>query len=275
MIITFSGQDGAGKSTALLRLSDDLKKNNIDHRIIYARIGTTPRARKYRARLGENADEKRIGRFLWLSTLELIYLWCIKLRWQARGKRVVLCDRYVCDTEIDLILRKKSFLQNKLWSFLVKHAPTPSLSVLFSVSGENAKKRLNLKEEYPTDESIFAYTEQYGKIKENFDFVIDADSDKESVYTSLKKTTKAEIDMHRDKKRLSGIKKALIRKGLTGENSTVVFEKTETCGSLATGYRVLIDGEVKYFAKLLFLLLLHLALNLIDYLQNNYPKAHL
>ena len=173
MIVTFSGTDGAGKSTQIERLSAHLKNKNTTVVKIWARGGYTPFfdflkriARKFlqqrlpkpgrslsRTKSFNNQVVSRI--WLWIAILDLIIFWGVYVRILSIFGICVICDRYLEDTRLDFRLNfpKSNFEKFVLWRLLELIAPNPDASFLLWVPVNVSLVRSAQKNEpFPDDE---------------------------------------------------------------------------------------------------------------------------
>ncbi len=166
-LITFSGLDGAGKSTQIALLTDYLLKSGRKPVYIWTRGGYTSvlqglktLSRRLLSRSlppsGKSpqrsyAFSKWWVRRLWLSLslLDLLWVYGVQIRWHRYRGRTVLCDRYVWDTAIDFRL---NFPQEKLerywlWRLLERISPQPDAAFLMLLSVEESVRRSEIKGE--------------------------------------------------------------------------------------------------------------------------------
>lgn len=166
-IITFSGLDGAGKSTQIQFLLTEFQRHERHPLHLWIRGGYTPTfhrikelLRKYFPRLtpppGENSRrtksfQKKWVRRLWLTValLDLAWICGIRIRWARLMGQVVVCDRYVEDTAIDFQLNfpEERVCQWTLWRFVHKLAPQPDIRFLLLVPVEDSLARSDRKRE--------------------------------------------------------------------------------------------------------------------------------
>ena len=167
VLITFSGLDGAGKSTQIALLTDYLVKGGRKPVYVWTRGGYTTlleglktlSRRLFSGRLPPSgsspqrseAFSKRWVRRLWLSLalLDLLWVYGIQIRWRRYRGRIVLCDRYLWDTAIDFRL---NFPQEQLdhywlWRLLGRVSPRPDASFLMLLTVEESVRRSAMKGE--------------------------------------------------------------------------------------------------------------------------------
>ncbi len=189
MIITFSGTDGVGKSTQLLKIMELLKSRGIDFRVQYVRGGNTPSTIIYQKIVSkifrDNASINKpciyIGiAFAWI---ELAYYWIIKLRFINEPDRIVLCDRYLWDTYVDLQCKYPEWRGDSLlWKILEKTSPTPDLSILYTASASQIAERMRKKGEVYSLPRIEAALKEYSFLHTRFTDIIEASGDVDVVF---------------------------------------------------------------------------------------------
>ena len=173
MIISFSGVDGAGKSTQIDLLCKYLKQNNKQFYYIWSRGGYTSGmefmkwiVRKI-LRKGIPSSGKSIARteslsrpwmsYIWLTAamLDLIVLYAVVIRFRSLIGEIVICDRYLEDTVLDFKLNfpQIAFENMWLWKLLEIITPKPRLSFLLLMPVVVSMDRSKLKREpFPDDE---------------------------------------------------------------------------------------------------------------------------
>lgn len=177
MLITFSGLDGAGKSTLIEWLKTTLERQNHpvavfhmnDHVGAYAYVravrdrwfGGPPQAPDANGGRGEHdrpvGTAKRAARrglrdrawrlrvaILWnkplrrfLYLFDLVVFWCYRLHVERAKRRILIMDRYFYDTLVDV-----SDGRNWFWiRLLARITPTPEVPVLLDISPEESYSR--------------------------------------------------------------------------------------------------------------------------------------
>ena len=167
-IITFSGLDGAGKSTQIDLLRKYFEARNKSVMVFWSRGGYTPGFiflktilrilafnRLPEAGNSERRDKVIANKYiqrLWLSLalIDLIFYYCLYLRIQSFVcRKIVVCDRFVHDTLIDFKLNFSSFTieEWKLWKLLKFLAVRPTKQFVALISVEESQKRSTIKGE--------------------------------------------------------------------------------------------------------------------------------
>ena len=167
MIISFSGTDGAGKSTQINKLMLYFQSEGKSAIYLWSRGGYTPlfswaksvlrklfRKKLPEAGLSESRDamirKGAISR-LWLivAMVDLFLLYVIYVRLLSFSGRVVICDRYIEDTFLDFTHNFGGSFNPKslMWRALVYLSPKPGYAFLLTVPVDVSKYRSNLKNE--------------------------------------------------------------------------------------------------------------------------------
>lgn len=156
MLITFSGLDGAGKTTMvdLLRASLERRGRRATVSHMYRDVGTLALAGALVKRLGLRAGVRRPGakqaaraapRFVWRGSLrlavyplDLLVFACYRLYVEGFKRHVLIMDRYFYDTLADVSFEGGPSRPARL---LARLTPTPTLPVLLDISPAEALAR--------------------------------------------------------------------------------------------------------------------------------------
>jgi thymidylate kinase len=162
MLITFSGLDGAGKSTLVRWLQQTLERQNQrvvvfhmnDHVGVYAYLrqlrdqlgGAPPRSGGGGGALRRMRDALLWGKVLRrvIYPLDLLLFLAYRLYHESFRRRVVIMDRYFYDTLVDVA-------DGRHWGvlrLLQRLTPTPDVAVLLDVGPEESYAR---KRDYPVE----------------------------------------------------------------------------------------------------------------------------
>ena len=167
-IITFSGTDGAGKSTQIGVYTKYLEEKKIEYRVIWGRGGWTPGVelikRIVRKDNGMSDEEKKVYReqihanpkkeklLLIGSILDLYLYFGIYYRFLKLTNKVLICDRYIWDTQIDfkVIYPNINFEEWFIWKCLLPFLPKPNRSVMLLIDAEESERRcFEKKDKFP------------------------------------------------------------------------------------------------------------------------------
>ena len=186
MIVSFSGCDGAGKSTQINELMKSLESNGYKVKYVWSRGGYTPtfsiakicvlwvfgkkkKVSKKLTKLDKDYSNRRqkilhnrtIAR-IWLSLaiLDIALLYGVYVRCLSKVGIIVICDRYVADTKIDFERNFPGVFSDEgiLWRLFVFLAPRPEISVVITVPTNVSLARSKLKKEpFPDSEETLEF----------------------------------------------------------------------------------------------------------------------
>lgn len=178
MLLSFSGLDGAGKSTQINHLRSRLSEQGYSTTVLWARGGYTPGfvllkqflrllLRKKMPQPGKSIlRDRHLSRpfiaKLWLSIaiIDLMIYWGFYLRYQLLVGNVVICDRFLDDTRLDFVRNfpQISFESSILWKILRFVIPVADRSFLLWVPVSESIRRGKLKDEpFPDDEDTLEW----------------------------------------------------------------------------------------------------------------------
>lgn len=178
MLISFSGLDGAGKSTQITILQQWVNDQGKSVVRLWARGGYTPgflilkglirqiAGRRLppagRSALRQEQLSRPVVAKIWVNVaiFDLIWFWAVYLRWQILLGRVVISDRYIDDTRLDFRRNFPSvpFEHGFLWQLLIRVAPRPDCAFLFWIPVDEAMRRSRKKNEpFPDDEAALSW----------------------------------------------------------------------------------------------------------------------
>ena len=170
MLITFSGMDGAGKTTQINKLMSKLGNQKKDVIYIWARGGYTPGfellKKTIRKVFGKSIPKagnskvrtKIISRpfvsWVWLNIaiIDMAILYGVIVRLKLLFGDFVICDRYIDDTVLDFKLNFPdiNFEKMFLWNLLKFVAPRPKKSFLCLIPVDVSMQRsLQKNEPFP------------------------------------------------------------------------------------------------------------------------------
>ena len=93
---------------------------------------------------------------VWLSTaiIDTMVQWGLKLRWLCRRYDVVICDRYIEDAKLDLMLKYPQYTwTDSTMQMLAKALPKPDRAFLLWIPADEMMKRAEIKQEpFPDDD---------------------------------------------------------------------------------------------------------------------------
>ena len=188
-MISFSGIDGAGKSTQIDMLKKYYNETGKKYTTIWGRGGWTPGLEliknmvrtdkkmdskgreQYRLNVHKSTKKRKI--LLIGAILDLYLYFAVYYRYLSLFKREVICDRYIWDTYADwkVTYSEFNFEEWWIWKLLILIIPYPSKSFLFIISEKESIIRCSTKidDTYESEEvkqrKIEIYTELINKNK--------------------------------------------------------------------------------------------------------------
>ena len=169
MIVSFSGIDGSGKTTQINNLISWCQANNVRYikkwskargtpgiefiKNIVRRDKNLPQVEKlgYREHIFNSGWKKSI--LYCLSMIDLCWYWGVYFRILKRKYDIVILDRYLWDTfvEVSTEFRLENLEKLFLWKIVKLCAPIPEVSILLTIPAEESLRRDLLKGEITTD----------------------------------------------------------------------------------------------------------------------------
>ena len=166
-LIVFSGIDGSGKSTQINILRKSLNDNGFKTISFWARGGYTPGfvflkriISKYSGNkiITQGNTKRREGilsisiiKNIWLilAVIDLFVFWVLYIRFLLLINKVVICDRYICDTFIDFKINFPYSLiaESFLWKLLYFSVPKTPCSFYLDINFEESIRRSTRKSE--------------------------------------------------------------------------------------------------------------------------------
>ena len=205
-LITFSGVDCAGKTTQLELLKARLESEGVSVRSLWfrpgysremdglrsavrkVRPGVLPRAEGVDAGRRNEVFQKPTVRRAWvaMALFDSLIQYAFKVRAWTSGSDVVLCDRYLWDSEMDLLLRFPEMKDavRRAMRGLDAVCPKPDLSLLLVLSADEVAKRMVHKDEpFPDpEETRQARYHRYMSLASNGSFaVVNAEGERDHV----------------------------------------------------------------------------------------------
>ncbi len=173
MVVSFSGIDGAGKTTQITLLEAYCKQNKICYTKKWSKARGTPgimflknlvrRDKKmdteakleYREQVYKNGWKRKL--LLTASLLDLCWYWGIYFRILRRKCPFLILDRYIWDTyvEVSTEFGIENLKDRLLWKLVKAVAMKPDKEIILTIPAEESLRRDILKGEITTDSLEF------------------------------------------------------------------------------------------------------------------------
>lgn len=154
MIVSFSGIDSAGKTTQINRLYAYCENNGIRVKKVWSKARGTPgvlflkelvrrdkkmdaaEKKEYRKNVFQSPKKQKL--LYVASMLDLCWYWGIYYRILGATKKILICDRYLWDTYVELNqdFPAVNIDRSKLWKIVKWLAPRPKVSFVFVIPAE-------------------------------------------------------------------------------------------------------------------------------------------
>lgn len=159
MIVSFSGIDSAGKTTQIDLLYTYCKKNGVSVKKVWSKARGTPGVlllkelvrqdkkmdaegkKEYRKNVFQSPKKQKL---LYIaSMLDLCWYWGIYYRVLGATVKILICDRYLWDTYVELNqdFPYVNIDKSILWKLLKRVAPHPKVSFVFIIPPEVSLER--------------------------------------------------------------------------------------------------------------------------------------
>ena len=177
VLIVFSGLDNTGKSSQIQLIRDSIS-TDLSCQVIWGRLGYTPgfnmlkrilrRQNNFKVNIPNQGDiaersklfaKKNIRKaWLFIALLDFFLYYGVYLRILVWKNDFIVCDRYVLDSMVDLIVNfpeEKVFFLRFL-QFIEVFLPKPNVSFLLLVDNETALMRSKEKNEpFPESREVY------------------------------------------------------------------------------------------------------------------------
>ena len=163
-LYVFSGIDCAGKSTHIDALVKFFGSRDVKHRVVWSRVGYTPgiealkKIYKVISKRGiddavireeTNSSVTKRKILALASIIDLALFYGVYFRWLSLLGYVIVADRYLQDSCIDLHIKYHDLDVSDWWAYgmLCKLSLSPNKALLLSITPEESMRRSELKYE--------------------------------------------------------------------------------------------------------------------------------
>ena len=215
-LITFSGVDCSGKSTQLELLDAALRAEGIAVARVWNRVGYTrwfqalkdgvrrlrpgalPKQGESYGRHQELGNPRTRAAWFAMASADLARLYNLTIGRLLVSGTIVLCDRYLADSHVDLRLHfpEVDLPATTLWRSVTRLAPTPDIALYFDVPLEVALARADVKGELfrQPNEMVAARLAAYRDAKDHYPLsVVNGDRDKQVIADELLELVRSRV----------------------------------------------------------------------------------
>ena len=173
MVVSFSGIDGAGKTTQITRLEEYCNQHGIEYTKKWSKARGTPgvmllkefvrrdkkldteKKLEYREKVYQNGWKRKL--LLTASLLDLCWYWGFYFRILKRKCPLLILDRYIWDTyvEVSTEFGIDNLKDRPLWKLVKAVALKPDRGIILTIPAEESLRRDTLKGEITTDSLEF------------------------------------------------------------------------------------------------------------------------
>lgn len=207
MVVSFSGIDGAGKTTQITLLENYCKAHGIHYTKKWSKARGTPGVMflknlvrrdkgmdtqgqlEYRDQVYKTGWKRKL--LLNVSLLDLCWYWGIYFRVLRKKYPLLILDRYIWDTyvEVSTEFGIDNLKDRFLWKLVKTVAMKPDKSIILTIPAEESLRRDTLKGEITTDSLEFKKNKiaiyQMLMDKNCWNVILDATASVEQTFTNI------------------------------------------------------------------------------------------